>query len=363
MEYIRQFFSDAVRSIFYESSIKLIGTIFAALLLFWFGKNLNKIWKSVFAPFRNTKKINRIRNAINSEKGIWISIPVQKSKIRNPNCDVALIANLKGGVGKTTITANLSAFSAVKRVANTLCIDFDYQGSLTSMALPDFTDDVTNGGNSRAGNLVKGEYTDEQLFANAIPLPQKQLIKFIPADYPLAQIENRMMIEWLLGDLDFDVRTQLAEKFNQTPYDRIIIDAPPRLTTSCVQGIFAATHIIIPTILDRLSTEAVGRFIEQIYDLQRNNLCPFLQKISVVGTMVRFNQNLYKSEYAKLQLILKQYAGFVDLVPFELSVPETADLGRAAGHEIVYLNKSKAQNVKEIRQMFDKLGNYLWPLK
>ncbi len=46
---------------------------------------------------------------------------------------VIAVMNLKGGVGKTTLTANLGAmFSRSKRV---LLVDLDYQGSLTSMCL------------------------------------------------------------------------------------------------------------------------------------------------------------------------------------------------------------------------------------
>jgi Mrp family chromosome partitioning ATPase len=58
---------------------------------------------------------------------------------------IIMVANLKGGVGKTTLTANLAAcFSAAgKRV---LLVDVDYQGSLSNMLLSaDGVEDVPLG--------------------------------------------------------------------------------------------------------------------------------------------------------------------------------------------------------------------------
>src|SRR5262245_49051372 len=54
----------------------------------------------------------------------------------DPNAHVIAIANLKGGMGKTTTVLNLAGFAGHlgKRV---LAIDTDPQGSLTRVALPD----------------------------------------------------------------------------------------------------------------------------------------------------------------------------------------------------------------------------------
>src|SRR5690349_1860563 len=60
----------------------------------------------------------------------------------DPNAHVIAVANLKGGVGKTTTVLNLAGFAGRmgKRV---LAIDTDPQGSLSRIALPDDAPRVT----------------------------------------------------------------------------------------------------------------------------------------------------------------------------------------------------------------------------
>ncbi len=363
MELIVQFFSGFLKGITTEFIGKVIGLGIGSILAYSLVKHAKAIWGWLIRPFQSVEKVKRALSAVDSESGLWIAIPVDKAPNKAPNCEVILVANLKGGVGKTTVSANLAAASAKNRKANTLCIDFDYQGSLTSMALPDFNNALVGEPDSIAGKMISVGCLGQTLTSLSKAHSREPRLQIIPADYPLAQVENRSMIHWLLGNNPYDLRTQLATKFQDNPFDRIIIDAPPRLTTSCVQGLFACTHIIIPTVLDRLSTEAVGRFVEQIYEFRRNGLCPFLQKISILGTMVNLAGKVDESEYEFLTLAMRKYPDLVEIVPFKLSVPDIAALGRSAGHEIAYLVESNNESARRIREIFDKLGNHLWTVK
>jgi AAA domain len=72
-------------------------------------------------------------------KGVWLTTPIdQPPDYRRgvTNSRTLAIANLKGGVGKTTLAANIGAYLAKEWQKRVLLIDLDFQGSLSSMAFP-----------------------------------------------------------------------------------------------------------------------------------------------------------------------------------------------------------------------------------
>src|SRR5260370_35877134 len=93
----------------------------------------------------------------------------------------------------------------------------------------------------------------------------------------------------LLGTAD--VRYALAKILHsdivQRAFDLIIIDCPPRLTTSEIQAFCASSHLLIPTIFDRTSAEAVVSLCGQIETLKRAGICTYLKYIGIVGTRWR----------------------------------------------------------------------------
>ena len=202
--------------------------------------------------------------------GLWLAIPPvpppgYPHRLKS-SIPIYTLANLKGGVGKTTIAIGLAAhfanpFGAPGRKSErVLLIDLDFQGSLSSMALTISDRIPEEGGTSRATKLISGSATPTDL------MHMRQRVKgldnlthgsdtklyAIPAYYDLAQAENRLMVEWLIGDSSADIRYHLADILLsdevQRRYDRIIIDAPPRLSSAHVQALSTSTHVLI---LDR----------------------------------------------------------------------------------------------------------------
>lgn len=315
--------------------------------------------------------------------GVWISKPAEfPSNYHNLSQSIPIItiANLKGGVGKTTTTANLAWFFAQKG-KRVLCIDMDFQGTLSEHAA---IDNSTN--RSRVCEFVSGERFGDSIIENAWPFRDAGIENsyILTAGYGLAQTENKMLVHWLTGSETRDIRYFLAETLlsedvqkNDTEfrgYDIVLIDAAPRLTTGTVQALCASTHLLIPTILDKMSVDAVRYFLEQYFT--NIDIWPQLKLMGILGTMTETDIGKYKDS-RPLQDLLKDYEedalkkmqvqalqvwearGSTPppnlFFPEHTFIPDKVGFGRAARDGLATLNLN-GNEAADIRAVFERLG-------
>jgi len=190
-------------------------------------------------------------------------------------------------------------------------------------------------------------------------------LKVIPAYYDLAQAENRVMIEWLLGDRKNDIRFHLKRLLHsdevRKAYSLIVIDCPPRLTTGTIQALAAGTHLLIPTILDGPSREAVVTFARQVETFRQKGLCRNLQHLGVVATMVNPVENLEREEVElKYRLNLSKDSGgaggVTTLLPSSTYIPDSAQFRRTAGFGIAYLVMGNGQSTASVKRAIESLA-------
>lgn len=92
-----------------------------------------------------------------------------------------------------------------------------------------------------------------------------------------------------LKDVRYNLADVLQSKAVRDAFDVVIIDCPPRLTTSTAQALCAGSHLLILTILDKPCAEAVISFCEEVERLKKNDTCPALNYVGVVGVRVSHN--------------------------------------------------------------------------
>jgi cellulose biosynthesis protein BcsQ len=186
----------------------------------------------------------------------------------------------------------------------------------------------------------------------------------VPANYTFAQLENRLLLKWLLQqDGGLDVRYRLANAVLRPEvrqsYAAIILDMPPRMTLGSINALVASHAFVVPTILDSLSVEAVGQFLTNVKAI-KNDLQLDLDLAGIVGMMTR---QATPSDRENRGLELARESGTIwkestDYV-FKTTLPRRVAIADAAGEDVAYLSERGA--LQEIfNPLFEEICTAVW---
>jgi len=394
-----------------EFILKLVATIIMPVVI----AGLYYALRRLFRAFKALRLAEEALSAVarKQENGVWVEGPgfwLKQPIVRPRNYEtrlqasipIVMIATAKGGVGKTTLSGSLAAYFAMNwrqmredqqtpKAVRVLLIDSDFQGSLTTMTVPDDDRHLLP---SKANKLISGDIGDGLQRGSTPRVSRPDMLPItawtVPAYYDLAQAENRAMVEWLLPLSDFDLLASLLRLFRlrgpkpprlredvryllaealldphvQQDYDLIIIDSPPRLTTSHIQALCASTHILIPTILDRLSGDAVARYVDQVAThtlgppgYKDRAICPKLNLLGVVCDMVPNYPNWDLS--GPVNVLRQSLVGSripVHIFPEDCFIRQRPPYRDCAGERIAYAAVEQSQPYQHLRAEVDRLG-------
>jgi cellulose biosynthesis protein BcsQ len=250
------------------------------------------------------------------------------------------VVNLKGGVGKTTLTANVGV-SLARRRHRVLLVDLDFQSSLTRLckASSDQLLDLIRK-KKTAARLLEGNEDAQLITELGQRVSHPNLVgltcDFIAADESLAEAELRAQARWLVTrtpDARFLFRRLFHSQVVLSSYDFVLFDCPPRLTTACVNALGCSDFLLVPVLLEQGSVEALPRTLNWLTRL------PQVTRARLLGVVAN-RVELYAGKPVSSQRTIYDYlpetlrrAGFQGEAVFQAIVKNNRSLIEGAANQ------------------------------
>jgi chromosome partitioning protein len=281
--------------------------------------------------------------------------------IVDQTCPIVTMLNLKGGVGKTTLAANLFGCLHEGQDKSVLLIDFDPQHNLTQLILPAqkidlcwnadqdvlsiFEPSKLSARATPSSSLFDISTEGERAGLSAIVLP----LKPAPAGAPRFDIVpgHFAAIKYALPAahakrpaLDASLAAFLAEA--QRAYDLIVFDVNPGASALTEMSIQHSTHVLAPVRPDRFSNHGIDLLSQLLAEVYKPTKP--LKKLAIVNG-ARRGSNWWPSMASAQFKVLKSRISYSTLLrPLEPASAFGADYTR----ELAY--KSNAGNARQVRQ-------------
>lgn len=246
---------------------------------------------------------------------------------------IIAFANQKGGVGKTTSAVNIAACVGAKGKKVLLC-DIDPQGNSTSGVGINKKQLKKTSYDALLGTAEPSETVYKTEFENLWVMPTT--IELAGAEIDLLEIDKR----------EFALKRALDAVADD--FDFVFIDCPPSLGMLTVNGLTAATGVIIPMQCEYFALEGLTQLMISIKKVKER----YNPSLTITGILV----TMYNARLNLTQQVLDELKKYYSTKLFKTPIARNVKLSEAPsfGTPIIYHDKySKGA------QAYDEVANEL----
>ncbi|MDD3899098.1 MAG: AAA family ATPase [Syntrophomonadaceae bacterium] len=239
---------------------------------------------------------------------------------------VVSVINLKGGVGKTTLTVGLAEFLALEHDKKVLVIDTDPQTNASIALIGENQWRECNNQGHTLHQLFKDHLEDTCVFelSESIITRTSNLdgglnnLHLLPSSLDFIQIQDLLIN---IGHISYikpiDVLMDaLDNRLND--YDVVLIDCPPNLGLVTQNALNISDYFLIPVIPDFMSTYGVPQIIDVVRNFSRKTGHMVLP-LGIIISMYRANVTRHNDTIERLENIGKKDSNFPPL--FATKIP------------------------------------------
>lgn len=252
--------------------------------------------------------------------------------IMQSNCNVIVIANQKGGVGKTTTTENVG-IGLAKEGKKVLLIDFDPQADLSASLGIRNSDNMDH----TICEALNGIIQDIPINYDDLIIHHDENVDIIPSNIELADFELKL-VSVMSRERILDMTLEPLRK----KYDVILIDCPPSLGMLTINALSSADKVLIPVQAQYLPAKGMTKLLGTINKVQ-HQINPRISVLGVAITLANMQTNLGKSTVDTLRENFGQHINVFDtVIPIGVKAAEATVVGKSVYEHAKDSNVAKA---------------------